>query len=335
MSFREHERTFALLGTEVRLLIGEPARPGLPSPEFAAIRVEAFLRQFHQALTRFDPRSELSQLNADQSEVRVVTPLLLLALRAGLWAADRSGGLVDPVMVDRLERAGYDRSWVEMKRASLIEALATAPDRHPARPSPERSWQAFELDRDSSAVRRPRGLRFDSGGTGKGLAVDLASRRLGGYLSNVVDAGGDVRIGGTDPPSRLIEVTHPLREEIALEFELARGAVATSGLGTRVWRNGDDYSHHILDPSTGEPAWTGVIQATALGPTALEAETLAKLALLSGPDRGPSLLEPDGGALILDSGDVVPVGALAKRRASESVFVGRGGLEPPSDGLRV
>ena len=68
---------------------------------------------------------------------------------------------------------------------------------------------------------------------------------------------------------------------------VAGGAVATSGLRTRIWRTAGGYAHHLIDPARGKPAWTGVIQATALAPTALEAETLAKTALLRGPDARP------------------------------------------------
>ena len=40
-----------------------------------------------------------------------------------------------------------------------------------------------------------------------------------------------------------------------------------------------------LDPATGQPAFTGVVQVTAFAPTGVEAETLSKAALLSGRDR--------------------------------------------------
>jgi thiamine biosynthesis lipoprotein len=76
-----------------------------------------------------------------------------------------------------------------------------------------------------------------------------------------------------------------------------------------VWRNPDGtYAHHLLDPSTGEPAWTGLIAATALAPTALEAEALAKAALLSGPEGARRVLAARGGILVHDSGDVDRVG---------------------------
>jgi hypothetical protein len=43
---------------------------------------------------------------------------------------------------------------------------------------------------------------------------------------------------------------------------------ATSGLNVRIWRDEDGrYSHRLRDPATGEPAWTGLIGATALGDT--------------------------------------------------------------------
>jgi FAD:protein FMN transferase len=59
----------------------------------------------------------------------------------------------------------------------------------------------------------------------------------------------------------------------------------------------------VLDPATGRPAFTGVVQATALAPSALLAEVYAKAALLSGPRRAHGWL-PHGGLLVLDDGTV-------------------------------
>jgi thiamine biosynthesis lipoprotein len=133
-----------------------------------------------------------------------------------------------------------------------------------------------------------------------------------------VDAGGDLVLGGTSETPRRVTVAHPLHERPAIEFDLAAGAVATSGIGTRIWRNRSGFAHHLLDPATGRPAWTGVIQATAVAATGVEAETLAKTALLLGPERGLRVLEPAGGALVLDDGHVVMAGPL-RARAVETV----------------
>jgi thiamine biosynthesis lipoprotein len=307
----EHERTFELFGSEVRILIGQPVDPDAKSPELAALELEAFLRGLHLRLSRFAPASELSRLNADPSDRRRVSPLLSLALRAGLRAAEQTGGLVDPTLTGELERAGYAASRAGVRGASLEEALSWAPPRRPASPRADARWREFRVDADTGVVTRPPGLRFDTGGSGKGLAADLCAGRLADYATFAIDAGGDIRIGGDEPAERVVDVAHPRGDEPAFAFRLVSGAVATSGLRTRLWRTEDGFAHHLLDPSSGEPAWTGVIQATALGATALEAETLAKAALLSGPERGRQILDAIGGLLVLDDGEVVTLGLLA------------------------
>ena len=56
-----------------------------------------------------------------------------------------------------------------------------------------------------------------------------------------------------------------------------------------------------VDPSTGRPAYTGIVQATALAPTAADAEVRAKAALLTGGDHAPLWLA-HGGVLVFDDG---------------------------------
>ena len=84
--------------------------------------------------------------------------------------------------------------------------------------------------------------------------------------------------------------------------------MATSGISRRSWLDARGRpAHHLLDPATGRPAFTGVVQATALAPTALEAELLAKAAVLGGPDAAAGWL-PYGGVVVRDDGghEVVP-----------------------------
>jgi thiamine biosynthesis lipoprotein len=83
------------------------------------------------------------------------------------------------------------------------------------------------------------------------------------------------------------------------------GGVATSGISSRLWRRGDGgHAHHLIDPSTGEPAWTGLVAVTAVAATALDAEVLAKTAMLSGPGRARTLVARRGGVLQHDDGRV-------------------------------
>jgi FAD:protein FMN transferase len=309
----EHDLTFAAMGSHVRLLIGEPG-PGMPPAAVAAEQGRRFVEDFDAALSRFKPESELCRLNADPRERVPASELLRRAIEAGIFAAERSGGLVDPTLVGEIEEAGYVSSRAGMDGLPLAEALADAPPRRPADPRPEQRWQGFEIDDEAGEVVRPPGLRFDTGGTGKGLAADMVAAGLRGCSRFLVDCGGDIRIGGADALVHPYEVfvEHPITGGRAHVLRLGSGGVATSGINVRIWRDGAGrYAHHLLDPATGEPAWTGLVGATALGDTALEAETLSKAALLSGSDRGREILGERSGLLVHDSGRAELVGPLA------------------------
>jgi len=311
----EHDITFDAMGSHVRLLIGEPG-PGLRSAALAAERARETILAFDAALSRFKPDSELCALNEDPREAVPASPLLRRAVRAGLQAAERTGGLVDPTLVGEIEAAGYVGSRAGVQGASLGSALAEAPPRRPAQPDPRERWRRFLVDEEAGEIRRPPGLRFDTGGTGKGLAADLLAEDLRGYSRFVVDCGGDIRIGGADALVNPFEVyvEHPLSGERAFVLRLGHGGVATSGLNVRVWRGEDGrFAHHLIDPARGEPAWTGLVGATALGDTTVEAETLSKAALLSGPEGAREVLAPLGGLIVHDGGRVEPVGSLSLR----------------------
>lgn len=328
---RYHDLVFDAMGCEVRLLIGDPL-PGASPAADAAERERQFIHHFDSALSRFREDSELTMLNLDPRPAVPASPLLRQAVRAGLWAAERSDGLVDPTLGDAIVSVGYRRSRAGVAPESLADALAVAPPRRPAEPPAEPGWRSIEVDDEIGALRRPPGLIFDTGGSGKGLAADLVARRLRAYSRYVVDCGGDVRVGGfgaqLDPFA--VHARHPIDDEPAAIFDVSAGGIATSGLDTRLWRREDGtFAHHLLDPGTGQPAWTGLVGVTALGGSALEAETLSKAALLSGPERGRGILAGYGGMLIHDDGEVELVGPVRPK------LIGRRSSLPPSGRLHA
>lgn len=299
---------FECMGCEMALQLDDPA---------AADRSRRLLERFDARLSRFDRASELSRLNADPRATVPASALLRAAIGAACWAAERSGGLVDPTLLPELVRHGYGASLAGVAPPSLRAALAAAPARRPARPHPAARWRAIEVDDIRGTIARPPGLQIDTGASTKGLAADAVAHLLDGQPAYVVDCGGDLRIRARRPVD--VHVEHPLGGTVAHTLRVADGAVATSGINRRLWRHDDRYAHHLLDPSTGAPAWTGLVQATALAPTALEAETLAKTALLSGPLAARRLLAPLGGVLVHDDASTEAVGRRARRRTLQLV----------------
>jgi thiamine biosynthesis lipoprotein len=228
-------------------------------------------------------------------------------VEASREAAEQTGGLVDATLLHDLEAAGYRADLGAPLPLSL--ALRLAPRRRPGAPSRAARWRELEFDRSTGVVRRPPGVVLDSGGLAKGLFADVLAGALAGYAAFGIDCAGDLRIGGAAGLVRDVEVASPFERRTLHTFALADGGVATSGIGRRSWLDARGApAHHLLDPATGRPAFTGVVQASALAPTALEAEIRAKAAVLSGPERAREWL-PDGGVVVFDDGSFEVVDA--------------------------
>jgi thiamine biosynthesis lipoprotein len=269
------------------------------TPREAAVRVRHGLLAWHGQFSRFEPDSELSLMNRDPRETVPVSPVMTRFVEAALNAAAMTGGLVDPTLTGELDRAGYGDHFDSIP-VPLRRALALAPPRAPGGPNPTASWREVQVDRGAGTVTRPPGMRLDSGGIVKGLFGDLLAAVLSKHESFAVDAAGDVRFGGCGSLLRPIRVASPFDESVLHVFELERGAVATSGISRRSWLDHDGRpAHHLLDPATGRPAFTGVVQVTAFAPSGVQAEALSKAALLSGPDRARAQLT-HGGVVVYD-----------------------------------
>ncbi len=262
-------------------------------------RAREIAEEVHRRLTRFDPASDLCRLNDDPRELVPAAPLVRRFAEAVGWAGEASGGLVDATCLPAVEAAGYRGHWTADDAAGDRAAIAPVAWR-PA-------WSAVSVEGD--AVRRPPGTRLDSGGLGKGLAADLMAAALAACATWAIDCGGDLRFGGLLAHERAIDVAGPDGDGGApiQRLQIARGAVATSGTTRRAWTDG----HHLIDPRSGRPADTGIVQVTAVARTGLEAEVRAKTALLSGPGGAVGVLA--GGGVYVTADGVAHVVERARR----------------------
>jgi thiamine biosynthesis lipoprotein len=76
-----------------------------------------------------------------------------------------------------------------------------------------------------------------------------------------------------------------------------------------VWTGGDGAArHHVIDPTTGEPAVTSAVLATVVAGRAWRAEALATAALVAGGHEGVALLAASGatGFLVDEGGAIHP-----------------------------
>jgi FAD:protein FMN transferase len=136
------------------------------------------------------------------------------------------------------------------------------------------------------SVTLPTGVALDLGGIAKGYAADLVAEELieGGAEGACVNVGGDLRVVGRPPGADAwcVVVDAEVPDATAPPaLVLAAGAVATSSRARRTWARGDRQLHHLIDPRTGSPACTPWVAATVIAGRAVDAEPLAKAAVLA------------------------------------------------------
>lgn len=261
--------------------------------EGAGQDLEPFFRRVESALTRFDPESPLSQLNQMDGRWVVVPPLLHLAIRRALRAANLTGGAFDPTILPALVAAGYGRSFEQGPTGT-----------GPAQPAGR--WREVKVG--PGMVWLPPGVQIDLGGIGKGLAADLAMRRVwrAGGPPLLIDAGGDIALWAPESAGPwLVEVEDPFSPDRTLAVTALRsGAVATSSTLGRRWGEG---LHHLIDPWTGRPSQSPLVSATVFARTATLADVLAKACILLGPERTLPLLADRRchGLMVTAAGEVI------------------------------
>ena len=263
--------------------------------------VPTWFEEWEQHLSRFRPDSELNALNRQSGDWAEVSPVMWEVLMAAQCVEQMSAGLVTPALQGALAAYGYDRSF------EMIATLDASLNVKAIRPR-ELGRMQMESDIGTHRVRLPEGMLLDFGGIAKGWAADQALRRLKPFGAALVDAGGDI---ATACPSDVqaawpVGITNPSSPEGMIGLLALQGeAVATSGRDVHHWKQGSYERHHIIDPRSGEPAANNILAVTAIAPTAVEAEMVAKCALILGEVEGRFWIDARpqySGLIVLDDG---------------------------------
>ncbi len=265
-------------------------------------RVLARVAAWADRLTRFDLASDLSVLNGDPRAVVLVRPTLAAALDWGREAEGLTSGIVDIALLDERLAAETATPAAGGPFAGWSEDRGSSPA--------SRGW-SYDRRPRGAIVHRPVGLRFDLDGVAKGWLADRALDLLDGSRSAVVDADGDIAIRLARGDRWAVGIADPdlAGHDLAVLELLARDdrpatrfGVATSGTSVHRWLGRDGVArHHLIDPRTGRPAATDIVQATILAGTAREAEAWAKTAVILGSEAATVALDRPGieGAILL------------------------------------
>ena len=266
----------------------------------AAINALDRIEWLERALSIYIPESELNQLNATPvGDSRAVSSDVLELLKIGIDVFEKTNGAFDITAASLSEAWGFARRQGSMPTPEQIEdAISKVGTQH------------LTVDDKTKSVRfgHP-GVKINSGGIGKGYALDrahqiLRSRGVDNFLihggQSSVMASGDRHDIDSQSGWR-ISISHPEQPRIRLgELTLYDVAIGTSGPANQFfYYNGVRYGH-IIDPRTGWPA-SGMLSVTVLHPSAAYADALATGLYVMGIEAAIQYCEthPDTGMIAI------------------------------------
>lgn len=283
------ERRGTAMGSDLHVIVWASAHAARLA-DLAVRRVDLLERCW----SRFRPDSELSRLNARAGLGTVpVSADLHHLVTAMVEAYTWSEGDVDASVLGAMVAMGYDSDF----RAVAAIPLPPTWDLRPGA-----GMSAVHVI--EGAIALPQGTGLDPGAIGKGLAGDIVTAEIAdaGATAVLVGIGGDVVTAGVPPDSAGWCVTAcddrtPGRDAFdVITLVGEQRAVATSSALRRRWSG----RHHVLDPRTGLPAASGVVQATVVADRGWRAEAGATVGLLRGHSAIEWLAARGCPALLLD-----------------------------------
>jgi thiamine biosynthesis lipoprotein len=167
------------------------------------------------------------------------------------------------------------------------------------------NFKNIETDQEGKVFLKKKGMAIDLGGIAKGYAVDRAFELLKslGYRNLIVNAGGDLRVGGlknNQPWS--IGIQNPREsQKILARIPVSDMAVTTSGDYEKFFIYEGKRYHHIFNPRDGFPA-EGCQSVTIVTKDCITADGLATAVFVLGAEKGYSLCQKLDGVdcLIVD-----------------------------------
>lgn len=268
-----------------------------PSLDRAAFQstIEDELARIVALFSPWDPRSELSRLNAAPPGFWAVSEPFWDLLNAAMDLADDTNGAVDPVLGALVDLWGFGPAGPRPldafgtgRTVPLDDEIAAARARS--------GWGLLRFNRDARAVQQLGGVRLDLSAIVNGHAVDRVSERLTGMgaTHHLVEIGGVRRGAGVKPGGMpwWVEVQQvpgaPGLGTVAALFDLACATAGDPVGGVKV--SGQTGSH-TLDGRTGRPVDNGVACVTVLSETAMFADAMATALTVMGPVEGPACAE--------------------------------------------
>ena len=295
------ERSLFAMNTYMTFTVyGEDAQAALQEAEECIQQVEGLW-----SVT--DEDSEIYQANHSGGQPVTVSEETAEIISFALEMAQRTGGALDPTIYPVLTAWGFTTDSKQVPSQQQIAQLLE-----------QVGYDRIQLN--GSELTVPDGMELDLGAVGKGYTADLVTEilRRHGVTSALISLGGNIQAIGSRPDGSdwRLGIRAPWESGNLGVLTVSDAAVVTSGGYENYFddEQGNIY-WHILDPSTGYPADSGLQSVTIVGREGRMCDALSTALFVMGAQSAEQYWRENGGfemLLVTDSGEILITEGIAE-----------------------
>jgi len=266
--------------------------------ETAVQAMQAEIQRLEHLLSRYLPHSDIDSINRQAGKEMVpVKDETCEVLSRALMLSQLSKGLFDVAIGPLVALWDYKHAASAPGKTRILETRSLV------------DYRDLMVRRDGNLVGlRKTGQSIDLGGIGKGYAGSCCIHLLQTYgiVSAFVDLGGNVSTLGSKPDGSpwKVGIRHPRHTDSLLgALDTSNTSVVTSGDYERYFEDAEGNRwHHILNPTTGYPAQSGLMSVTVVCRDSWLADALSTAVFVAGMEAGLELLSHFSGteAVLVD-----------------------------------
>lgn len=270
---------------------------------------ESLIASLESLVSVTDADSELYAIN--QTGSGTLTGKASSLMEQALEICRRTDGALDLSIYPIVRAWGFTTGSYQVPDEAEIQALLPLVD-----------YRKIQYDAATGTVTLPEGMEIDLGSVAKGYAGQLAAQMLRehGVQSALLNLGGNVQTVGTKPDGSpwQIGIKDPQGEDAMMVLSVEDQAVVTSGGYERYFEQDGQTYWHIMDPSTGHPADSGLISVTIVGDEGVVCDGLSTALFVMGLEKAADLWAQSGdfeAVFVTASGEVYITEGLRDRFA--------------------
>lgn len=236
--------------------------------------------EIEDKFSRFKENSFTSKINKNKGEWVQVDDEFIYVLEKSIYFNKISNNAFNPLVGDIVNEWGFYDGNHKIPDDETLNRLIKEID-----------IKNILIDKEKKLVNIISGS-LDFGGIVKGYALDKIKEILeeNKVQEAVINFGGNILVMGNRKFN--IGVKNPRGGGIIHTFEVKSGfTVSTSGDYENFFVLNNKRYHHIIDPTTGKPSQSGVIEVSVVSESGIDGDALSTTLFVLGKEKGKKLIE--------------------------------------------